>query len=290
MIAPEIDPALREKLVHFKDDELLFALAFEKSDYSPQSQSLLEALLKERGLSLHKAVISFREKRVHGLDGQGKCKHCGAEVVLPNQALVTSRYRCWKCKSVQTIDYKDVIYTLKIAAQKADEKRTEEEETISLGFDVLKEPEITHPDDPNRVIRPDPDRDEVRLVGLKGWLWLPRLGFYFGIPAAILTAITSLVHGEFVQAGFFLAFLAVDVYMAYLFFRRKRLFPGIAMTQLVVSTAIAMIFSTLDGLNIAFESYSSLPLVHIVFSLAWSAIGVSYLRLSKRVKLTFVNE
>lgn len=91
----------------------------------------------------------------------------------------------------------------------------------------------------------------------------------------------GLILYEAVTNSFFLVYL---IALNYLFYRKKKLFPGLMVTFLVVEVVLIVV----DHLVTMHFSTRTNP-IHVLATLFAAAIWISYFLVSARVKATFVN-
>jgi hypothetical protein len=161
---------------------------------------------------------------------------------------------------------------------------------------------------------------DKNLRGLRGWLYLVAIGLVATIAFSLLGVIESLglisdgtlfqladTTSESYAPGFAalvyvemiveLLFLGFGIYLATLFTKRSKLFPNLYITflGLVVFWAVFDYFALasisaagylVDPIQTALEERGGEIGRSIIMGIVW----IAYMRLSKRVKLTFVEE
>ncbi len=135
-------------------------------------------------------------------------------------------------------------------------------------------------------------------TGLGGWLILMGIGVVIG-PLAVLFAISQIVKAyQFASAtpGLSVAltlelimqigFFVFGLYAAYLFFNKKAQFPKLQQILLIASVVAGVLDTAIvSGIGISMQPSD---IKEIAKSIIVCAIWIPYLRVSKRVKNTFV--
>jgi hypothetical protein len=141
--------------------------------------------------------------------------------------------------------------------------------------------------------------EDAKLTGIGGWLYLPAIYLVLGIctlsvaivkttnipPDAEETFLRNIVLAEVL--GYDILLIMV-IYASFLFFKKKRQLPKffIAFLFALVAFDVADIWGAVQFLNQHVEGSDVWTLVMDALLLG---IWVPYFRISKRVKLTFVN-
>lgn len=140
---------------------------------------------------------------------------------------------------------------------------------------------------------------QPNLSGISGWLILLALGFVFGIPLSIGSIIYKIAafpayHAngfgglclfELIVQMFLLAFL---IYAAVPFFRKKKNAPAVLITFMIVNIcAVVIVLIVEQGMGAT--SYINENGRILIRQIIRAAIWIPYLKVSKRVKATFVN-
>ena len=137
------------------------------------------------------------------------------------------------------------------------------------------------------------------LVGIKGWLLLPAIGFILGPIVGAISLINALgVYPAVVKtkyAGVFTLELLVIagllvfmIYVAILFFKKNRSAPSTIITLMVVNLVSALLLLVIE-LNAGADAFAAQSGKQVIRSIISAAIWIPYFRMSKRVKATFVN-
>ncbi|EJQ0143150.1 DUF2569 domain-containing protein [Escherichia coli] len=140
---------------------------------------------------------------------------------------------------------------------------------------------------------------DKKLTGIGGWLYFPAIGLVLGIIANIYSTVRTWKLAQVIQeeplrtvlfletAGFAILFLLVS-YTTYLFFKKKRQLPQyyIALLLALFAFNVADIWGTVTLIGVSVDLKDAWELLKSIIHLA---IWIPYFRLSKRVKLTFVN-
>lgn len=148
-----------------------------------------------------------------------------------------------------------------------------------------------------------PDRyckicEDKKYTGIGGWLYLPALTLIFGIGGQLVelvTMVTAYLHIEqeykafaFIEAGGSIFLWLLTVYTAVLFFRKRRQLPNYYVALILLTTILYAvdywIAAHFYGLGLDTEDIKTL-----VSCAGQIVIWIPYFRVSKRVKLTFVN-
>lgn len=143
------------------------------------------------------------------------------------------------------------------------------------------------------------EEKEFRKIG--GWLWLPAIGLVISIIGngfsiqytlrliidhyAQLTG--SLTGILFFELFAFIGFMALTIYVASFFFRKKRQLPRLYIVFILYGLVFAVVDFWLGYhyLSIPFNSENISSIIRHVFS---ACIWIPYFRVSERVKRTFV--
>ena len=140
---------------------------------------------------------------------------------------------------------------------------------------------------------------DPRLVGIRGWLVLPAIGFVLGPIVGVVMLVVALgLYSDVAAAGHGglyarellveVGLLAFLIYAATRFFGKKRNAPSTIialLTASLVSSGLLLVIELSEGPKV-FAIESGKQLVRSVIS---AAIWIPYFRVSKRVKATFVN-
>ena len=140
------------------------------------------------------------------------------------------------------------------------------------------------------------DDTDQELAGIDGWLLLVALGFILGpIVAVYYLAVSVSVYFKAGCEGIYIiepiasiGLLCFFLYTATLFFRRKSSLPGTFITFIIVGTAIRGLL-LLFQLGAEAEFFEGKAGLWVAKEILRAAIWISYFRVSKRVKATFVN-
>ncbi|WET40222.1 DUF2569 domain-containing protein [Citrobacter enshiensis] len=140
---------------------------------------------------------------------------------------------------------------------------------------------------------------DKKLTGIGGWLYITALFLILCILSMALTTISSVLNGllfdqkpyrtiVFMEAVAGMVLLLITIYTTFLFFRKKRRFPNwfIFLLWGIAIFSITDIWVAVRYLDFTYDASAAWKLVKNALYLAiWSP----YFRVSKRVKLTFVN-
>jgi hypothetical protein len=139
----------------------------------------------------------------------------------------------------------------------------------------------------------------MRQTGIGGWLVLPAIGFVLGpiiSAGALLIELTLFsnvelagygalyVLGLLVQAGLWL----FSIYSAMRFFGEKRNAPSSCIALMIAGLVSSGALLVIDALAGA-EPFVIENAKQMAFGIITAAIWIPYFKVSKRVKLTFVN-
>lgn len=140
---------------------------------------------------------------------------------------------------------------------------------------------------------------DKKLTGIGGWLYLPAFSLVLGIYTLSVSMVKTVnialdVEQAFIRNAVFLEALGYAILLMmvicanFLFFKKKRQFPNFFIAALFASVAfdIVDIWGAVQFLNQQVEGADVWLLVKDAIHLG---IWVPYFRMSKRVKLTFVN-
>ncbi|RZN53879.1 DUF2569 domain-containing protein [Escherichia sp. E10V10] len=140
---------------------------------------------------------------------------------------------------------------------------------------------------------------DKKLMGIGGWLYLPAISLVLVIISSIYSFIQTwgLVQGNQEEplrtllylevVGFAMVFLLVS-YTTFLFFKKKRQLPHyyIALLLSLFVFNVADIWGAVQFLHATIEPLDAWGVLKNIIHMA---IWIPYFRVSKRVKLTFVN-
>lgn len=140
---------------------------------------------------------------------------------------------------------------------------------------------------------------DKKLTGIGGWLYLTALFLILCILSIALTIVSSVLNGllfdqkpyrtiVFMEAAGGLFLLLITIYTTFLFFRKKRRFPNY-FTFLLWGLAIFSITDIWAAVRYLDFTYDASAAWQLVKNALFLAIWIPYFRMSKRVKLTFVN-
>jgi hypothetical protein len=139
---------------------------------------------------------------------------------------------------------------------------------------------------------------DQKLVGIRGWLILPAIGFTLGLVLGVVGLIAALgLYGDVVKAGYggiytleilvIFGLLGFTVYAAILFFRKKSNAPQTIITLLIVSIVASGVLLIIE-LGAGAEPFAVETGKQLVRDIIGAAIWIPYFRVSNRVKATFV--
>ncbi len=143
---------------------------------------------------------------------------------------------------------------------------------------------------------PAADRGDPRLVGVKGWLIVPAIYLLLGATNSGLRVILSFVQfSAGASAGYpelhalsilvELGFLVFLLYAATRFFRKKRNAPSAMIGVMIAGVVVNAILQMID-VGAGAQEFAVEPLLgHIISAVIW----ISYFRVSRRVRATFLN-
>jgi hypothetical protein len=140
---------------------------------------------------------------------------------------------------------------------------------------------------------------DPKLVGIRGWLILPAIGFVLGPIISVVPLIAAVALFSDVQSagegGIYGLELAVQVgilafllYAATRFFGKKANGPSLIITLLLVSLGASVVLLVIE-LGTGAEESAMTTSKQLVRAVVGAAIWIPYFRVSKRVKATFVN-
>ena len=143
-----------------------------------------------------------------------------------------------------------------------------------------------------------PDSDE-KLVGIRGWLILPAIGLVLGpIGGVIGLLAASGNYSDVARAGYgaiyalelvvITGMIALTIYAATLFFRKRSNAPRTVITLIVVNlvaSGVVLVIALGAGAEV-FAAATGKQLARDTFN---AAIWIPYFLVSRRVKATFVN-
>ena len=145
---------------------------------------------------------------------------------------------------------------------------------------------------------PPPPPEAVGPQGIAGWLILPAIGLTLVPVATALLLVMAISNYEFVEAMGWgtifnievvvnVALIAFTIYVAVLFFNKKRETPRMYITLILAGLGANFFFLVL-GLAMGLEDYAAEVGIQIVRSGVAAAIWIPYFNVSKRVKATFI--
>lgn len=224
---------------------------------------------------------------MQGLTGRDKCAECGATLNVSSVSLQTNRFECPECSTEQPVDYQKVVY--------------EESERPSSRAEGSNDPEplpLTYKDVIDQRAETVSAEREINsseqatksLNGLGGWLWFWTIGFFFVLIGNAISLVILFREGDWAGYTIFGALTVLNAYFAWLYFKKKRLFPGMAITYAVVSSTIGCLLIVLGHLGTPYFQPQRYPLLAFAICIADVAIWVPYFLCSKRVQATFVND
>jgi len=167
------------------------------------------------------------------------------------------------------------------------------------------EGEFEKPDYPVHIMRLTKDADQgeavvegPKLVGLRGWLIIPAIGFILGPTQSAIALFMAIgLYSVASEAGFggifsmelFVAsaLLLFTIYAAILFFGKKRNAPSIIIWLLItsiVSSAALLFIELIAGADTFAIQNGKLLILNIIGAAIW----IPYFKVSERVKATFV--
>ena len=152
--------------------------------------------------------------------------------------------------------------------------------------------------DTNKQLESTVDNVDQKLVGIRGWLILPAIGFILGLIMGVVGLIAALgLYGDVARAGYgsiytleilvIVGLLGFTVYAARLFFLKKSNAPQTIITLFIVSIAASGVLLIIE-LGAGAEPFAVETGKQLVRDIIGAAIWIPYFRISKRVKATFV--
>ena len=139
----------------------------------------------------------------------------------------------------------------------------------------------------------DIDQD---LVGIRGWLILPAIGFVMGLiyfPVMLSASLPNVARAGYggiqaIEPMVLFGMLCFMIYAATLFFRKKRNAPGTIIIFFIVGFVIGVLFFVIE-LSAGTKIFTVNTVEWFVKGIIKVPIYIPYFLLSKRVKATFVN-
>ena len=139
----------------------------------------------------------------------------------------------------------------------------------------------------------DIDQD---LVGIRGWLILPAIGFVMGLiyfPVMLSASLPNVARAGYggiqaIEPMVLFGMLCFMIYAATLFFRRKRNAPGTIIILLIAGLLTGVLLHVIK-LVVGTEVITVNTVEWLVKGIIKTPIWIPYFLVSKRVKATFVN-
>ena len=145
------------------------------------------------------------------------------------------------------------------------------------------------------------DNREQTYQEIGGWLWLAALWLFFGVISHLISVVDvqGMLRGSYgnladpqvrmllFKLGTSVGLLGYSLYVAFLFYQRKRILPFAAITLMIAG----LILSGIDLLLLDYLLFFPLGIesaVSVFRALIVAAIGIPYFYFSRRVKRTFV--
>lgn len=145
-------------------------------------------------------------------------------------------------------------------------------------------------------------REHTPNQEIGGWLWLAVLWLFVGVMSYLISAIDlqGMLRGSYgnladpqvrmllFNLGASVGLLGYGVYVAFLFYQRKRILPFAVITLMIAE----LILSGIDLLLLDYLLFFPLGIesaLSVFRALIVAAIGIPYFCFSRRVKRTFVN-
>lgn len=143
------------------------------------------------------------------------------------------------------------------------------------------------------------ESEDKKLVGIRGWLILPAIGFVIGpIIGAMGLFYCVGIYSEVAEAGFgglfalelavLVALFCFQIYVAVLFFQKKKEAPKLIVYLYIINIVSSLVFLMLE-LNADANIFAEESKKQLIRDAISAAIWIPYFRMSKRVKATFVN-
>jgi hypothetical protein len=151
---------------------------------------------------------------------------------------------------------------------------------------------------------PSVQAKDEKLVGIRGWLILPAIGFVLGTLIRVSTLIVDIgaystgMYSDVARAGIdeiytleFIISLSLTgllIYATILFLKKKKNAPKVIIALHIASIVALYVFLVFE-LDIEAKMFAVEIVIQLVNSVIAAVIWIPYFVVSKRVKATFVN-